>query len=739
MNKQETTKELEDFVSFNLADIKNLYSESKELGDSFINVLNAISKQYGNNENYSNVFEKEVKKEEEVKKIVVEESKIQLPPAIITEFKIGDIVEIIDIVERQSYSTIPFKELGFENKLKNANGRNYDLGKIFNVGIYEKVPVYAIRLADGKELLISGKGIKRVQTIAKLGDIVELTSPGKIYPSEENLFKEFNFKDKNYNDYNKTGACGKVFGIGFDGVGNIIYAVSLDVFDDVKIKYYTQEIIVGENGIKKIPNDFDINDIVSIDNIGKNHSQFQIMFEKLGFKNTNKNEFIASESADKFIVFNKAFHGKTNKILYAIRNPKGSEYLFSQGGLKLVEKGDQYDYTSLYPKTEEGQEKGEEKIQIGSLVRIKDIGEKFEAYSEKFKELGFKNKKSNENGENDDLAVVFGISVSQLGKEILALRIVDNGKELLIGKEVGVEKVKTKFDVGDKLKVVKIGAVFSTFKRLFEVLGFKDNIENDINSNTDIVTVFGITKDKNNVIYGVSDQYGQYLIGEEGLELVQKSGSEKKKELKVGDKVKLPLTKSAGAGYDSTNAIKEAKKLNLPYLYLIKITGDIAYLWYDSVGNTGDKFSLSKDNIELYEEETKPVIDPKKNIVKTVQSTSTNSPQTNPPGITLTPNTGNRQSPTASANDVKAGVRVIGNNGKWWEAKLTAGGYNQWKQMNPQPVIAQQQEDDYSKMTQDKLREKKQELLEVLQNFEEDEPEYQEAKVELDEINLYIH
>ena len=78
-----------------------------------------------------------------------------------------------------------------------------------------------------------------------------------------------------------------------------------------------------------------------------------------------------------------------------------------------------------------------------------------------------------------------------------------------------------------------------------------------------------------------------------------------KYKFKVGDKVKLPLTKSVGEPYETSNAISTAIDKGQKYLYVVKIYpgDDRIDLWYQPK-NSGDYFSISEDNIELYQEPT---------------------------------------------------------------------------------------------------------------------------------------
>ena len=83
------------------------------------------------------------------------------------------------------------------------------------------------------------------------------------------------------------------------------------------------------------------------------------------------------------------------------------------------------------------------------------------------------------------------------------------------------------------------------------------------------------------------------------------NATQTKYEFKVGDKVKLPLTKSYGDSYGNSNAISTAIDKGQKYLYVVNIYPgeDRIDLWYQP-NPSGDYFLISQDNIELYEEPT---------------------------------------------------------------------------------------------------------------------------------------
>jgi len=72
---------------------------------------------------------------------------------------------------------------------------------------------------------------------------------------------------------------------------------------------------------------------------------------------------------------------------------------------------------------------------------------------------------------------------------------------------------------------------------------------------------------------------------------------------KVGDKVKIPLTKSLGDSYGKSNSIQQAKQLGQDFLYVgAGIDSDgVIVLNYENEP-TGDFFDVVKDNIQLYEQ-----------------------------------------------------------------------------------------------------------------------------------------
>ncbi|UXQ88797.1 protein of unknown function DUF5320 [Tenacibaculum phage Larrie] len=80
-------------------------------------------------------------------------------------------------------------------------------------------------------------------------------------------------------------------------------------------------------------------------------------------------------------------------------------------------------------------------IKIGDRVKIKDFGRACTTYEDKFKEMGFKNTKSNyTNGLSfDDVFKVFSTGIHEDGTEMLGLERF--GRQILIS-EVAVEKTK---------------------------------------------------------------------------------------------------------------------------------------------------------------------------------------------------------------------------------------------------------------------------------------------------------
>lgn len=82
-------------------------------------------------------------------------------------------------------------------------------------------------------------------------------------------------------------------------------------------------------------------------------------------------------------------------------------------------------------------------IKINDTVRITDPGETYTNYSEKFNELGFKNKKVNRSLERGETAIVFNIGYHEQQREILYALAHEDGRECLISSR-GIELVDYK-------------------------------------------------------------------------------------------------------------------------------------------------------------------------------------------------------------------------------------------------------------------------------------------------------
>ena len=270
---------------------------------------------------------------------------------------------------------------------------------------------------------------------------------------------------------------------------------------------------------------------------------------------------------------------------------------------------------------------------------------------------------------------------------------------------------------------------------------------------------------------------------------------------KVGDKVKLPKTKSVGQSYKFSNGIRLAIENGQDYMFVTLDDNntddeDGISLWWKADNDSGDYFSISKDKIELYDEvsgqntETPSTMYqvgsvfevPSGDVYKITKITNYaieyealdgTKPQTLSKSVaddwfkkgswtviqqqeelpikvgdyfrwdfqkkeqycvitkieelnggwgepvvtydkrtssaTISSNTklvisnildsikngsikiidkpkpttkkGERKSPTISANDVKAGTKMKGNDGNMWVSKKTTAGYNQWKKV----------------------------------------------------------
>ena len=70
--------------------------------------------------------------------------------------------------------------------------------------------------------------------------------------------------------------------------------------------------------------------------------------------------------------------------------------------------------------------------------------------------------------------------------------------------------------------------------------------------------------------------------------------------LKIGDKVKIPKTKSTGAPLGHSNMVTAAKSMGQDFLYFKNKDGYVYSLGVSMDGIAGDHFTI--DDIELYEE-----------------------------------------------------------------------------------------------------------------------------------------
>ena len=95
-------------------------------------------------------------------------------------------------------------------------------------------------------------------------------------------------------------------------------------------------------------------------------------------------------------------------------------------------------------------------IKVGSKVVVVESGRTYTTYSEKFKELGFRNTKENEEIPEGTICEVFAVAQHSPGSETIMVAIQDQrGHQALIGL-VGVEKlVREDFTAEDKFDLLK--------------------------------------------------------------------------------------------------------------------------------------------------------------------------------------------------------------------------------------------------------------------------------------------
>lgn len=109
--------------------------------------------------------------------------------------------------------------------------------------------------------------------------------------------------------------------------------------------------------------------------------------------------------------------------------------------------------------------------------------------------------------------------------------------------------VKSKFKIGDSVRIIDIGEIYSTYLDMFIKLGFKNKEVNYYYNCVKIGTVFGVSEDlrfSEEILVAVRDEDGdEYLIHQDGLtHEFDMTTNEGREDLTIVDGVKLEVGKS---------------------------------------------------------------------------------------------------------------------------------------------------------------------------------------------------
>lgn len=94
------------------------------------------------------------------------------------------------------------------------------------------------------------------------------------------------------------------------------------------------------------------------------------------------------------------------------------------------------------------------------------------------------------------------------------------------------------------------------------------------------------------------------------------------KELAIGCKVEIPLTKSVGCSWGSSITLNRAKRLNQCYLYIINIHEDECELHFDKNAEIGESFLLKEVNLWSEESNSWETINTIQNINEEIKEKS---------------------------------------------------------------------------------------------------------------------
>lgn len=138
---------------------------------------------------------------------------------------------------------------------------------------------------------------------------------------------------------------------------------------------------------------------------------------------------------------------------------------------------------------------------------------------------------------------------------------------------------ENKFNVGDKVKVINVGGVFSTYQEMAEIMDLRNWCENERPKNNSIAEIINVEKHPcftEKTIYGIESEDGKdYIMSEYALEKVEDNIKSKNEtySIKLKDMVKIFTSydkkEELVNEINSSNVIKISRKhLNEYYDYL---------------------------------------------------------------------------------------------------------------------------------------------------------------------------
>jgi hypothetical protein len=174
------------------------------------------------------------------------------------------------------------------------------------------------------------------------------------------------------------------------------------------------------------------------------------------------------------------------------------------------------------------------------------------------------------------------------------------------------------------------------------------------------------------------------------------------------------------------------------------LDGQLGFL----VSGTQDIYLKAEGFKEFLEAQTTTTTSPSNGISQNIETI----PSEMSVDLKMDSNTGNRNSPTQSAGELKTMIKgspyetevlnayYMGNDGDWYKLNVEKSGVWKWKKADSQPTqnATTTLNKDYGSMSQFDLKQRISDLEIAMDVFDEEDDEYKEFATELDLIKLYI-